>query len=434
MATSDGGKTWKQVKQGEGGNAISCPTARVCFAASLNDFLTTSNGGKTWSSYVSSSVAVQPGSSISCPGVETCIAAGRGLGGATSGIGIVLSTSNGGRTWTSHVPDVSLTAFSCASTSFCIGVGQGGAITVTAFDGMRWKDLSHGAAMQSASGQTGYLNLTGISCPIPSTCFAADFGSIWSTTDSGHTWVSRNIPANVNAISCANATTCIAVGQHAVATMDGGRTWTQQSLPGGGNGISCPSVTTCYVVGSGGILATTSGGATWTLQHDDAGGELDSVSCPTVAICYAVGGVYNPYDRTAPYFVLTTTNGGNTWSKHALGTGWAVSRVSCSSGTSCLEAHGSAITATSDGGATWVTADTIQAPITASFTGITCLATGVCYAVESTGTIVHTADGGRTWGVLDSGTTNALTGIACAAPQACYVIGDGNTILSNVSP
>jgi photosystem II stability/assembly factor-like uncharacterized protein len=64
--------------------------------------------------------------------------------------------------------------------------------------------------------------------------------------------------------------------------------------------------------------------------------------------------------------------------------------------------------------------------------GVACLSALRCEAVGAAGTIVATADGGRTWRAQASplrGSSAALYAIACVAPSSCYVIARPDTIL-----
>ena len=127
----------------------------------------------------------------------------------------------------------------------------------------------------------------------------------------------------LDAISCATATSCEAVGGNVVlATTDGGATWATQTVPAGVSsltGISCVSATTCEAVGynyntvtstsTGVVLATTDGGTTWVTQTTPTGtGTLTGVSCATATVCEAVGAT-----TSFGLAILATTNGGATW-------------------------------------------------------------------------------------------------------------------------
>ena len=63
---------------------------------------------------------------------------------------------------------------------------------------------------------------------------------------------------------------------------------------------------------------------------------------------------------------------------------------------------------------------------------VACLSTLRCEAVGAAGTIVATADGGRTWRAQADplrGSSTVLYAIACAPPSSCYVIARPDTIL-----
>ena len=63
---------------------------------------------------------------------------------------------------------------------------------------------------------------------------------------------------------------------------------------------------------------------------------------------------------------------------------------------------------------------------------VACLSSLRCEAVGAAGTIVATADGGRTWRAQASpllGSSTPLYAIACAGPGSCYVIARPDAIL-----
>ena len=96
----------------------------------------------------------------------------------------------------------------------------------------------------------------------------------WQTT-AGYTPL-----ANVSAVSCApsttaSTTTCVAVGNNGgsvasiIVTQNGGNTWSDSTPPTGVTSlstVSCPSSAVCYAGGDGGIMKSSDGGATWTIQ------------------------------------------------------------------------------------------------------------------------------------------------------------------------
>ena len=140
------------------------------------------------------------------------------------------------------------------------------------------------------------LALTGILGTQALTLPAAAATPHWQTT------ASYPPLANVRAVSCApsispSSATCVAVGDDGgnvasvLVTNNGGTTWTDTTPPTGVmtlSTVSCPSATVCYAGGGSGIMKSTNGGSTWTLQ--DAAFPAESISCFTIDECTAVGG------------------------------------------------------------------------------------------------------------------------------------------------
>ena len=98
----------------------------------------------------------------------------------------------------------------------------------------------------------------------------------------------------LSSISCATATSCVAVGSNGlVGTSDGGTTWVNQSAPGGPltlSAASCSTATNCVAVGSDAIISTADGGKTWQAQAPPATTDnFASVSCSSSTNCTAVG-------------------------------------------------------------------------------------------------------------------------------------------------
>jgi len=54
------------------------------------------------------------------------------------------------------------------------------------------------------------------------------------------------------------------------------------------------------------------------------------------------------------------------------------------------------------------------------------------FAVGNNGVILHTRDGGITWSIQSTPTTEDLTGISCLTPTTCFTSGDNGLILNTV--
>ncbi len=391
--------------------AASCPSATMCTAvgptaSSSPGVLSTSDGGTTWTPQTLSSGATEV-LGVSCPSTSECIA----VGSTASGAGVEMTT-DGGATWsgkTVSIGPINLSAVSCATTADCTAVGSEfngtttvGAILATTNGGTTW-------SAPTLPGGVGAL--TAVSCPSTTMCEAT-----WST------FSGRNVSAS-----------------GIVATTDGGTIWSIQTTPNGASlsGISCASVTTCEAAGgttpnSGYVLATTDGGATWNSQTLPSGvSGLFGISCPTVTFCATTGFAVSGYS------VLTTTDGGATWTVTTLtSSSNSPTSIACATATMC-EAFGTNfnsstsaadVFATTDGGTTWAP-QSLPGGV-GPFAAVSC-PTADCVAVGtgSTGAAVSTsADGGSTWTAQPPPTgVSGLTGVSCASATTCEAVGVSST-------
>jgi photosystem II stability/assembly factor-like uncharacterized protein len=136
--------------------------------------------------------------------------------------------------------------------------------------------------------------------------------------------------------------------------------------------------------------------------------DLHGVACPSPSTCVAVGG-----DT-----ILRSTDGGRTWRRQPnplSGTPYGLYGVACPSPSTCVAV-----------GADCPNASTCVACPSPSPSNRPVL----CGARETSGTILRSTDGGRTWRRQPSGTPNILLwGVACVSPSTCVAVGDKGTIL-----
>jgi photosystem II stability/assembly factor-like uncharacterized protein len=246
---------------------------------------------------------------MSCATISSCVVVhyhGDLSGSSTQ----VFTTSDGGTSWSQSAfpspasgdflpSDLSCTATTCVTVGSIVG-------PYTQFQS------------QSASGITGQ----GV---------ATLAGAAYASDDGGATWSASAAPPNADAgqvtsLTCPDATDCYAAATGAVfQTEDGGQTWSQVStsgLPGpsgsssGWNfvSMSCATSSSCWVTGAAnpasppasanpasaqafsigqaqGLLASTAdGGTTWALSAPPAGvGGVIDVTCPDTSACFALG-------------------------------------------------------------------------------------------------------------------------------------------------
>jgi hypothetical protein len=249
---------------------VSCPASNTCVAVG-SPALRWSGG--TWQLMARTT----PFASVACAGQRFCLAVGEnGTGEPVYGTwrGTAWHTSLLPAPQQSATSPVTIAGVSCVSASFCLAVGN------------------------EASGMTAQ--------PSP-----ANRDRTLALEWDGRTW-RRSPTPNVGkldqftAASCYSASNCTAVGttagQYPIAEQWNGTTWRVQhiSLPGKIGytqlrAISCPDASTCVAIGSyqGLPLAETRDGGTWRLAWlPHPAGDDDppqSVSCAAATTCMAVG-------------------------------------------------------------------------------------------------------------------------------------------------
>lgn len=272
-------------------------------------------------------------------------------------------------------------------------------------------------------------------------------------------------PSVLNAVSCASATACIAVGREVVGHVNrplveqwNGSYWASQTapMPAGAsgailNGVSCLTATDCTAVGAWHnatgthTLAEAWNGSAWSVQTtvDVAGAPstvLSGVSCQAAASCVAVGTAAGPQQ----HFAIAETSNGATWQPQPMPRptpqgpyATSLTSVSCTSPSACtaVGADGASPLAASWDGTHW-TLETPTAPAGATATmlrSVTCQPGGDCIAVgsatSSSGTTaVAELTNGSTWSLetvpTPAGThTPILRSVSCLAANSCAAVG-----------
>ncbi len=218
----------------------------------------------------------------------------------------IVTTSNGGATWSSQDPGTTSQLYCVAFSDTADGwaVGDAGTIVATTDGGAHWTP-------QTAPATT--APLVGVASHDADVWAVGAGGMIVATTDGGATWLAQTSPTTTDlySVSFADASHGWAVGDvgRIVATTDGGATWTTQQAHTGDylNGVASSGALHAWAVGEEGvILATTDGGAHWTIVRRAVAKapDLYTVSFADSRHGWAVGddGV-----------LLATTNGGLTW-------------------------------------------------------------------------------------------------------------------------
>ncbi|TMK38795.1 MAG: hypothetical protein E6G56_13455 [Actinobacteria bacterium] len=305
-----------------------------------------------------------------------------------------------------------------------------------------------------ADGSAKWLNpspqgddLNGISCASATQCVAVGAtGTIGSTGDGGSTWTSRSsgTTADLNGVSCpARSQLCVAGGAGGLilGSSDGGQTWSVRSSGAHRdlNGVSCPSASACYAVGDAGtIVASRDGGASWASQSSQTAQDLAQIVCVDASTCYAAGDfqavpgsdctVGSSCQRAQPD-ILATSDAGQTWSARAPfpQENPRLRGIACTDANDCV--------AGDEEGRAWTTQNGFQSVSQKWFPpnrllGASCGGGGSCVLVGEFGSIVETSNGSVTGSqTLPSGAD--LQSVSCPSPRTCYAVGRHGVILAS---
>ena len=260
-------------------------------------------------------------------------------------------------------------------------------------------------------------------------------------------------------VSCANPTSCVAVGgQNALTESWNGSSWTITSSPDEGNGsilwsASCTSPVDCFAVGtytpsgteSQQTLIESFDGTSWsTVSSPNSVGHnnLYSVSCTSASFCMAVG--YDGDTEPDPTFgSLVETWNGTAWSVETSPGIGELTGVSCLSSSECTVSGSHKLMTWN--GTSW---KVVKTPLSSNdfLSSVTCASATNCVAVgEQTvasspyfRTLIlfwH----GKNWVVTASpnrgtakgkgGADNQLFSVSCTSSKKCVAVGDGDGTL-----
>jgi hypothetical protein len=241
--------TWQQIPVGPPGVGVTCPTASACYemdevtAAPVENspllsvsFYASTDDGVTWTEYTMPS-GFLPTTSLSCGSDSDCDA-----GGTYNGQSVLVSTTNGGHSFTvAPLPSTVGTIFSlsCSSGQFCGGL-----------------------ASTEAPGSAFYH---------PDTLeYGQPTDATFLSTDDGSTFTSTALTSGNSlwTLECTSRLDCVVLGDQGNAsdgtmnwsqgiidtTNDGGNTWTSAIMPSGfaidsNSVLSCADALHCSVSG-----------------------------------------------------------------------------------------------------------------------------------------------------------------------------------------
>jgi hypothetical protein len=263
--------------------------------------------------------------------------------------------------------------------------------------------------------------LTGLSCPLPSVCYAIDSaGRVLSDTKPGPWQVDKTDGAGaLTAISCATTQFCLALDHSGNAVLLLGGTWGNpvfvDAREGTFTAASCPSSSFCMTTDSGGNAFVYTPGGWHPFTVDSRGHALTSVSCVGPDFCVAVGSGGSSF-----------TYNGSSWSGPVkVGDGLPLVGVSCASQGFCMAVDDRGHAGVLAGGH-WKTG---EAGITAA--AVACPADGFCMATGKDGGAVlyHSGSWARAHPIDGSATIGML---ACPSMTGCTAADAKGNVMSYV--
>lgn len=356
-------------------------------------------------------------------------------------------------------PNIGLTSLSCASSAFCLAVGeQSSSPTAAVYEAGAWTEEQPPAQLGA---------LSGVSCVSSTFCMVVGGGTTaTAATFDGASWSVVSTPAEAGpytSVSCASLTFCAAVGNESgnsgsfIDQLSGTR-FVQAFRPAFSDGIlgsvSCPDTTFCQADGafdSSGItepepIRVDFNGSSWnpnTQTNDQAPNSSFAleVSCVSGGTCMAGYG-YPPLTESASAGIEETNDG--VPSAYFGDTG-GVNSVSCLNASTC-EAVGPEDNIASFDGTGWTQVSPPQGLTSGNLLSVSCTSDGFCNALGTgpsfiTGTPVGpTTATSVTSNQNPSGLGNAVTltatvdfGTTTATPTGSVDFSDGGASIGTAT-
>jgi hypothetical protein len=309
--------------------------------------------------------------------------------------------------------------------------------------------------------------LTGSNCYAVGSRYDSQSGlHTWLQHWNGTSWSAADHPTVAHSefgdVACANASTCMAVGDYEPAPQGGstspgaltlierwnGTAWSVAPIPAGGSrsqlrDVSCPTTTFClalgHATGPGTVTLLTKrwNGTTWTIvatptPPGSSHVGLWDISCASASFCLAVGG----YVAAGIGRILTERWNGSAWSVVSTpnppgSTDAGLSAVSCRSATFCtaIGATNAALVIERWNGSTWTVTNSI-AGNSKDLESISCPTTTSCTAVgrSDDGTTFIRQWNGSTWSTVPSpnpsgALSSDLFDVSCSSATNCAAVG-----------
>ena len=245
-------------------------------------------------------------------------------------------------------------------------------------------------------------------------------GKIFRTTDSGNSWTDVASPAsglNGATFVTPNDGFAVGAGKTMLSSVDGGVTWNPQTLTGAPfqdlSSIDCTSATTCLITeGNGHVIRTSDGGVTGADIAPSTGG-INAAAFSSATRVVGVG------DRGA---TVVSDDGGVTYAP--VGGSIAANDLRLLRATSADVANvggaNGTLVRTIDGGQNW---STVGVPTTATVVDASFPSVPVGYAIDTLGGAFKTINGGGSWQILNTGSSQAPFAVLATGPSDVLLAG-----------
>jgi photosystem II stability/assembly factor-like uncharacterized protein len=315
-----------------------------------------------------------------------------------------------------------------ANAATLVAVGDQGTILRSTDSGLHWTPVSSGTS-QGIHSVTFVNSTVGWAVGENATMLHTnDGGQTWSQSapingvgwmwsvdfvDANHGWVGTNVPVGDGGI--------------VLRTVDGGQTWQSSGKvwTWAINGVDFADTQNGWAVGAnGGIVHTTDGGASWTVQ---------SASGPSHTNVNAIdpnnAWVLSTFVSQQP--IIHTTNGGSSWTAPSLPSIHTYSDITFAGTEGWAAGLEKSMLHTLNGGLTWtetVLGTQYDQTVGTNFYSVAFDPTAGCWASGYYGRIAFSADHGATWSVESTNTTHSLYDIAIVPipePSTFVLLGVG---------
>lgn len=341
---------------------------------------------------------------------------------AVGAAGVIRKTVTGG-TWSGKTPQTLRGATSYSST-ILYAAGDSGVILRSTNGGGAWRSLATGVTtrLNGIFSNGSYVWAVGSGGLLLRSTNPTNATPAWTSPATGSA-------AQFNAVHFTSNSVGYIVGNNGLirkTVASGNDSWSTQGGPSlttehlvyvhfKGNGASSGANDTGFIVGANGtILRTTNGGTLWTRDSTYTGTSLNGVHALTGEIVVAAGDggtVLKNQGNAANTTTLRSVHPVTSSLVYTVGAGGTIAK-------------------STNGGDTWVlqTSNTSQA-----LNGVSFLNAGTGYAVGNAGTILKTVDGGANWMDQASNTSQNLLSVQILSNDTVYVTGASGLILKTVN-